>query len=269
MYTLRVIGTVVGGLAGWLLRLLFLASVAVGGYGAYIAWFESLGQGAPGHDRLTGSIVMAIAFGVSLIAWLGTLLVPPLSKRGHSSWYLAAYWVFTALFVTLVLPLSSGLRNIGTWERTNVPVTATATGCYADDSGGDGPVYYCDLSWTVNGHQVSQWQETHDQYPDGTAVALWADPNTGGSDDHDWVPELWSFIGAAFGLAISTATIVASVMLVKEDHTGARRWVKDMSWWTDLPKRPAPPPPPKPAPAPEINDAIPIQYQTDIQDKRP
>lgn len=188
-------------------RLVFAASVVVGGYGAYLAWFVSLGQAGPGHDRLAGTIWMGIALGASLVACGLVLGVPALRRSARPERYGAVYAVFIAVFVSVLLPLSGALRCIGTWERTNTQVTSRATGCFASEDGDGGEAYQCDLAWAVGGRTYTMERYTKGVYSDGTPVLLWVDPVTGGPDDHDWVMVMWCFIFAGVGTVVTGGVV--------------------------------------------------------------
>src|SRR5258708_7512479 len=98
----------VSGMAGWVFRLAFAASVAAGAYGVYLAWFASLGEPDPGHDRAAGTLVMAVAFGASLAVCFTLLRAPALRHTTRGAWYACTYGLLLTLFLT-TMSLSAGL----------------------------------------------------------------------------------------------------------------------------------------------------------------
>lgn len=270
MFLLRVIVIAGAGLIAWLVRLVFLASVAAGVYGVYLAWFASLGQSGPGRDRLAGTIVMGVALGVGLI-FATVLCMPPFRRDGSRVCYTTVFVLFATVFITTIWPLSAALCSIGTWERSDVQIAATAVSCSTQVDGNDDASYSCLLDWTVDGHAHVQVRTTDGAYPDGTRVELWVDPVTGGADDHDWVPVFWGFFGMVFGLIPDAFALYLCAAAVPVDCLpGPGEWAQDMAWWRSLPKRKNPAPAPAPPQAPEIADAIPpSRRQGGVEDAHP
>jgi hypothetical protein len=260
----------VAGLTGWLLRIVFVLSVAASVFGVYLAWFASLGRPGPVHDRLTGTVVMAEALGVSLAAFVLLTVLPKVRLTVRKAWYLMAYLLFAALFLTTALPLSAALRLIGDWQRSNTQVVATVYNCYETRSTDNDATDYCTFDWTVNLQQHEQTRQTNGVYPDETNIPIWVDPNTGGADDHGVGFIGLAFIGVFVGLIIDALVSVGIIVISKESKR-PRAWLADMAWWrVPAPSGAASSKPDTALRTPEIADAIPAWVQPgQIEDARP
>jgi hypothetical protein len=189
------------GIAGSAGRLLFAAGLTGAASGLYIALFASLGARDPGRLWLHGLDTVGIGIAVSVVAFIA-LCAPrprrraePRTRPARPQWYWYSYLLFGVTAVAL-LCLSSGLRLIGDWQRSNVATQATVSGC-TTDSDDAGTSYSCTYDWDWQGGHHRQNRSAGEQYPDGREVSLWIDPVTGGADDHSVTPIVYSFAGAA------------------------------------------------------------------------
>jgi hypothetical protein len=224
---------VLAGLSGWVMRLAFAASLAIAAYGIYVAWYASLGEPDPGHDRASGSVLTGLALGASLVFFIALRTAPSVRRTTRGAWYGIVYLAFFTLFLT-ALALSAGLRLIGDWERSPLNTTATVSGCYyVPDSSAVRTEDYCDYSWDLAGVHHAQRRTSDAVYNDGTRVGLWVDPNTGGASDHRLGHVILSFVGAAVCLFLD-AVVFGVGSLVLDDARSPRRWLADLAWWRRL-----------------------------------
>ena len=251
---------VLAGLAGWALRLAFLSAMAVAAYGVYVAWYGSLGEPDPVHDRITGSVLTGIALGASLVFCFALRSTPRVKDTTRVGWYWFAYLAFFSLFLT-ALALSAGFRLIGDWERSTLSVTAIVSGCHENASGGND----CTFDWDAAGVHHTQIRGTYGaQYDSGTRVQLWVDPHTGGASNHRIDDVISPFGGAFFSLLFEAYVAFLGVYLT-EEAKGWRRWLASLAWWRDLRRVPEDAPTPV---EPVIEDAVPPGW-ADVEDARP
>jgi len=230
---------VLAGLAGWVMRLGFAASLAIAAYGIYVAWYASLGEPNPDHDRGSGSVLTGLAVGASIVFLIALRSAPSVRGTTRGAWYGFAYFAFFSLFLT-ALAFSAGFRLIGDWERSTLSVPATVSACYqAADSSAVRTQDYCDYSWDLAGVHHTQTRTSDAVYDDGTQVGLWVDPHTGGAADHELGYVILSFVGAAVCLFLNGVVVVVGG-LVSDDSIGPRRWFARLAWWRELRIRPRP-----------------------------
>jgi len=230
------------GLAGWAVRLLFVAGAGVGAVGVYIALFASLGRSARGHEWLLGFTVMscgmaisAVGFALACRRWRGPAL--PGSPRSRAGWYAGSSALFAVTAIAL-LCLSSGLRLGEDWRRGTVTVSASVFGCAPVPGDGFGTTNQCTYEWQWKGVRHSAGISGHPSYPDGTALEMRIDPVTGESSDPSRSARTFSFVGAlmagVFGLIVC-GFLAASAY---QRRHRLRWWLGSWAWW--LPPRPMP-----------------------------
>ena len=256
------------GLTGWALRLGFVSSMGLAAYGVYVAWYGSLGEPDPDHDRAVGSVLMGVALVASFVFFLAICRTPSVRRTARLGWYGFAYSSFFAVGLT-ALAISAGFRLIGDWERSTLSVTATASGCYTESNGnamraGD----VCTFDWDVGGVHHTQTRASYSGlYDNGAQVPLWVDPHTGGASDHNGDFVVAAFVAAFFSLAFWLPALFLGQGM-SEEAKGWRRWLADLAWWRAL--RPVPQDAGSPADAvePVIEDAVPPGW-ADVEDARP
>lgn len=263
----RIGWSVAAGLTGSVARLLFVSGIGCAIAGLYIALFRSLGERDPGHLWELGLQVMGFGAAGSLIGFIGVFALRP--NRGRRrvvdpEWY-GFPWLLLLGTAVALLCLSCGLRLVGDWQRSNVTVTATVSGCTAN-TGDTGGAYECTYDWDWNGTHHTQGRRPADaQYYDGHPVQLWIDPVTGGADDHGLTAMVYSFVGAGL-IGMFDLTLCATYGIeVLESRGSFRRWLIHQAWWRRLPARPRPKPPAEPV----IEDARPPYAAGVIEDARP
>jgi len=257
------------GPAGWAARLLFVSGIGCTIVGLYIALFKSLGERDPGHLWLLGLSVMGFGAAGSFVGFIAVFILqpnrgnPPVTADPQWYWY---PWVVLIGTAVALLCLSCGLRLIGDWQRSNVAVTATASGCTSDSSD-SGTTYSCTYDWDWNGAHHTQARPANGQYDDGSPVQLQIDPVTGGADDHSLTDMVYSFIGAgAIGL-FDLLLCVGIGMEVADRRGDFRRWLTYQAWWRRLPERRRADP--EPTAEPVIEDARATYAAGVIEDARP
>ncbi|HEU5331899.1 MAG TPA: hypothetical protein VFU73_04035 [Actinocrinis sp.] len=255
----------VAGLTGWAARLLFVSGIGCTIAGLYIALFKSLGERDPGHLWLLGLLVMGFGAAGSFTGFIGVFILRPNRNDPpvlvDPEWYSYPWMLLIGAAVAL-LCLSCGLRLVGDWERSNVRVTATVSGC-ANESD---TTYSCTYAWDWNGVHHQQGRAANGQYEDGHPVQLRIDPVTGGADDHSLTDMVYSFIGAgAIGL-FDLLLCVGIGLEVADRRQHFRRWLTYQAWWRRLPDRRRPVP--EPSAEPVIEDARPPSAGV-VEDARP
>ena len=253
------------GLTGWAARLLFGSGIGCAIAGLYIALFQSLGERDPGHLWVLGLSVMGVGAAVSLAGFIGVFALRP--NRGtppvtaDPEWYGYPWLLFLGTAVAM-LCLSCGLRLVGDWQRSNVTVTATVSGCTSDSSE-SGTTYSCTYDWDWNGTHHTQHRASNAQYEDGRPVELWIDPVTGGADDHSVTDMVYSFLGAGLIGLFDLFLYVRIGMEVAGRREHFRAWLTYQAWWRRPPEIRAPEPgsEPEPAAEPVIEDARPSGHR--------
>jgi hypothetical protein len=230
------------GLAGWLLRLVFLSTVAAGAVGAYIAMIAAISAAHPAHDRLLGLTVMGIATGVSVpvalaIRRTGRAAGPrePAALPVYPFTYLLfAVTAFAMFAVTTQIQLAVD------WARSPVRVPATVSNCTSetthDPETGPTTTYECDFAWVWHGAEHRKRAGATDVFPDGTVLSVWVNPSDGSSDDHSVLGQVVLGLASLLGLALA-ATLWWRCIRALRRTARFRRWLAGHAWWRD---RPAP-----------------------------
>jgi hypothetical protein len=237
---IRIGWSAAAGLAGWAARLLFVAGLVCGIVGLYIALFPSLGLRDPGHLWLLGLTVMGFGAAGSFLGFISVFIMrpnrgdPPI--RANPEWFTYPWLLFLATAVGL-LCLSCGLRLVGDWQRSNVTVSATASGC-ASDTSDSGTTYSCTYDWDWNGVHHRQDRPANAQYEDGYQAQLWIDPVTGGADDHNLTTMIYSFIGASLIGLFDLLLCVGIGIEMFDRRDNFRAWLIHQAWWRRPPAGP-------------------------------
>lgn len=218
------------GVTGWLLRLLFAASVIAGVVGVVIALFVSAFPADPVPDRLTGLAIVGVAIGVSLVSF-ALLCTPAFNRFTGRHWYLWTYLTCTVMLVPALLFSVAG-RLIEDQFYSSESVQATADSCSEDYN--DSWIS-CDFSWIDQAGAIQRQTLHWPRDVTGSREDIYIDSRTGGAVDHGIGMILVSLTSA---LIILPAVLTLSYRYAEEERNARdlHRWLANLAWWRAPPE---------------------------------
>lgn len=227
------------GLAGWLLRLVFVGTVAAGAVGAYIAMIAPIGAASAVHDRLVGLAVMGIATAASVPVAVAIWRMGRANglREGAAPVYLFTYLLF-AVTALAALAITLQVQLAVDWARSPVRVPATVSNCTSDTihdpETGPTTTYTCDFTWVWRGVSHRKNAGATDIFPNGTVLSVWVNPSDGSSDDHSVLGQVVLTLASLLCLALVAITWWMCIRALR-GRSRFRRWLLSHAWWRGPP----------------------------------